>query len=240
MTDYHKMKCAGKAAAYVLDNIEPFIQENITTNELDIECNKLIQHTGGVSACLNYKNFPKHVCISVNHVVCHGIPSDLKLKKGDILNIDVTVKLDGHYGDTSRMFYIAPISKRAEILIQTTKEAMYKAIYAIKPGDSTCKIGEIIEDYCTIKGFQPVRDYGGHGIGTEFHMEPAISHYKCNDGVIIEEGMYFTIEPMINEGSYHVSLLNDGWTVVTKDRKLSAQFEHTIYINKNGAEIMTL
>lgn len=240
--DYSSMKAACSAAVYVLDGITKYVCPGISTEELDIICSKLIAETGGRSACLNYNGFPKHVCISVNHAVCHGIPSITNiLKNGDIVNIDVTVIINNHFGDTSRMYIVGKGSSVAEKLVQTTFEAMHKGIDVICPGIKTGVIAEAITKHCAMRGFSVVRDYGGHGIGRAFHMEPFISFYGTkDDGTILKEGMYITVEPMINVGSYKVSVLSDGWTVVTRDRSLSAQFEHTVFITSNGPEILTL
>ena len=236
-----KMIKACRAASIVLDRITPFVKAGITTNDIDKKCKEIMDSMKVRSACLNYRGFPKHVCVSVNNVVCHGIPSNLMIKDGDILNIDVTVELDGYYGDTGRMFMIGNVSKKASDLVRITEEAMYLAIESIKTGLKTGIIGYTIENYCKKYGFSPVRDYCGHGIGRKFHMEPMILHFgSADDGVLIKEGMYFTVEPMINEGSYEVyESEEDGWTVYTEDGLLSAQWEHTILVTENGAQILT-
>ncbi len=239
--DFVKMRLAGKLAAEILDYIIDFVVVGATTDELNTLCHNKIIEAGAIPAPLNYKGFPKSICTSINHVVCHGIPSDKKLKDGDILNIDVTVILDGWYGDTSRMYYVGKPSIKAMRLCQVTYEAMMLGIEQVKPGNKLGDIGFAIQNYAQSQGFSVVRDYCGHGIGKVFHTEPNVLHYgKKDTGTVLEEGMFFTIEPMINAGSWETILnKHDDWTVTTRDKSLSAQFEHTIGVTKNGYEIFT-
>ncbi len=239
--DFINMRKAGKLAAEVLDYINNFIEPNVTTNFLNDLCHEFIIKNKAIPAPLNYKGFPKSTCISVNHVVCHGIPSNKLLKNGDILNIDVTVILDGWFGDTSRMFYVGKPSTKAKILTKTTYECLMIGIETVKPGKTLGDIGYAIQSHAEKKGFSVVRDFTGHGLGTVFHTAPTILHYgEPNTGLVIEEGMFFTIEPMINSGKHEVKILSDGWTAVTRDKSLSAQFEHSIGVTSNGCEIFTL
>ncbi|MCE3254625.1 MAG: map [Rickettsiaceae bacterium] len=240
--DFVKMRLAGKLAAEILDYITDFVEPGVTTNYLNDLCHNKIIENGAIPAPLNYKGFPKSICTSVNHVICHGIPSEKKLKNGDILNIDVTVILNGWYGDTSRMYYVGKPPVKAARLCQVTYEAMMRGIEQAKPGNKLGDIGFAIQNYAESEGFSVVRDYCGHGIGKVFHTDPNVLHYgKKDTGITLQEGMFFTIEPMINAGSYETILSrHDNWTVTTRDKSLSAQFEHTIGINKNGAEIFTL
>ena len=237
---FKKMKAAGYLAARTLDEITSFIKPGVSTNYLDKICYEFIRDNGGYSAPLYYRGFTKSTCTSVNHIVCHGIPSEKVLNERDILNIDVTAIVDGHHGDTSRMFFVGDVSIKAKNLVQATYESMIKAIKIVKPGIKLGNIGATIQDHVEKKGFSVVKDFCGHGIGTTFHKYPNILHYgKKNTGMALEEGMAFTIEPMINEGKYDVKILNDGWTAATKDKKLSAQFEHTIGVTHDGYEIFT-
>ena len=239
--DFIKMHNAGKLAAEVLDYINDFIEPNITTNYLNDLCHEFIIKNNAIPAPLNYKGFPKSICISVNHVVCHGIPGDKLLKNGDILNIDVTVILDGWYGDTSRMFYVGKPSAKAKILTKITYECLMIGIKNVKPGKTLGDIGYAIQSHAEKNGFSVVRDFTGHGLGKVFHTSPTVLHYgKPKTGLIIEEGMFFTIEPMINAGKYDVKILSDGWTAVTRDKSLSAQFEHSIGVTSRGCEVFTL
>ncbi len=239
--DFIKMHNAGKLAAEVLDYINDFIEPNITTNNLNDLCHKFIIKNKAIPAPLNYKGFPKSTCISVNHVVCHGIPGDKLLKNGDILNIDVTVILDGWYGDTSRMFYVGKPSTKAKILTKITYECLMIGIETVKPGNTLGDVGFAIQSHAEKNGFSVVRDFTGHGLGTVFHTSPTVLHYgEPKTGLILEEGMFFTIEPMINAGKHDVKILSDGWTAVTRDKSLSAQFEHSIGVTSNGCEIFTL
>lgn len=241
--ELEKMRIAGKLAADVLDMIEPYVKAGITTDELNSICHDYItQKQHGIPAPLNYHGFPKSICTSVNHVVCHGIPNDKKLKDGDIINIDVTVLKEGYHGDTSKMFTVGKVSTHAERLIRVTQECMYKAIKIVKPGTRLGDIGAIIQEHAEKNHFSVVREYCGHGIGSIFHEpELQILHYgKPDTGIILRPGMTFTIEPMINAGKRHVKLLSDGWTVITKDRRLSAQWEHTLAVTEDGYEVFTL
>ena len=237
---FEKMRIAGKLAAKTLDKVTSFVKPGVSTNFLDKICYEYIKDNGGNSAPLYYKGFPKSCCISSNHVVCHGIPSDKILRDNNIINIDVTAIVDGYHGDTSRMFYVGDISVKGKNLVTTTYESMMKAISIIKPGIKLGDIGATIQEFVELKGFSVVRDFCGHGIGTVFHQPPNVLHYgKKNTGIELKTGMIFTVEPMINEGKYETKILNDGWTAVTKDKTLSAQFEHTIGITKEGFEIFT-
>jgi methionyl aminopeptidase len=240
--DFEKMRKAGKIAAEILDFITPYVVEGVTTNQLDKLCHDKIIEKNSIPAPLNYKGFPKSICTSINHVVCHGIPSDKKLVNGDILNIDVTVIFDGWYGDTSRMYFVGEPSVKAKRLCQITYESMMIGIDQIKDGATIGDIGYAIQNYAEKHGFSVVRDYCGHGIGRVFHTDPNVVHYgKKGQGALLKEGMFFTVEPMINAGAYQTILSkHDGWTVTTRDKSLSAQFEHTVGVTKNGVEIFTL
>ena len=237
---FEKMKIAGNLAANTLDMITDFVKPGVSTNKIDQLCYEFIRDNGGYSAPLFYRGFKKSLCTSLNHIVCHGIPSDRVLDDGDILNVDVTAIIDNHYGDTSRMFCIGKTSVKASNLINATYESMMKAINILKPGIKLGNIGYEIQSYVEDKGFSVVKDFCGHGISNIFHEYPNILHYgKKNTGVTLESGMTFTIEPMINSGKFDVKILDDGWTAVTKDKSLSAQFEHTVGITENGYEIFT-
>ena len=237
---FEKMKIAGNLAANTLDMITDFVKPGVSTNKIDQLCYEFIRDNGGYSAPLFYRGFKKSLCTSLNHVVCHGIPSDRVLDDGDILNVDVTAIIDNHYGDTSRMFCIGKTSVKASNLINATYESMMKAINILKPGIKLGNIGYEIQSYVEDKGFSVVKDFCGHGISNIFHEYPNILHYgKKNTGIELESGMTFTIEPMINSGKFDVKILDDGWTAVTKDKSLSAQFEHTVGITENGYEIFT-
>ena len=234
------MRIAGKLAAKTLDMLTVNIKEGVTTDYIDKLGYEFIRDNGGYSAPLYYRGFKKSLCTSLNHVVCHGIPSDRVLDEGDAINIDVTAILDGHYGDTSRMYTVGEVPIKSKNLIDVTYDSMMKAINILKPGLSLGDIGNEIQSYVEEKGFSVVRDFCGHGIGTTFHEPPNILHYvKKNTGIKVYPGITFTIEPMINFGKYDVKVLNDGWTAVTRDKSLSAQFEHTIGITENGYEIFT-
>ena len=234
------MKKAGSLAAETLDEVTPYVKPGVTTDKLDKICYEFIRDNGGYSAPLYYRGFPKSCCTSVNHVVCHGIPTEKYLKDGDIINIDVTAIIDGWHGDTSRMFYSGEVSVKSKNLISTTYNSMMNAISIVKSGIHLGDIGETIQTFVEKNGFSVVRDFCGHGIGRIFHEPPNILHYgKNGDGIELKTGMVFTIEPMVNEGSYNTKLLNDGWTAVTKDKSLSAQFEHTIGVTKDSCEIFT-
>ena len=240
--EIEKMRVAGRMAAEVLEMIEPYVEPGITTGELDRICHEYIvdvQNT--IPAPLNYRGFPKSICTSVNHQVCHGIPSNKRLKKGDIVNIDVTVVKEGFHGDTSKMFFVGEPSILARRLVRTTQEAMYIGIEQVRPGARLGDIGEAIQSYAEARNYSVVREYCGHGIGREFHEDPQVLHYgTAGTGLELLPGMCFTIEPMINAGKRHVKLLPDGWTVVSKDRSLSAQSEHTVLVPDEGYEILTL
>jgi len=241
--EIEKMRVAGRLAAEVLEMIGEYVKPGVTTEELNQICHDyIVNKQDAIPAPLNYKGFPKSICTSVNHVICHGIPSDKKaLKKGDIINIDVTVIKDGYHGDTSKMFFVGKPSIAAERLVRVTQECMYKAIELVKPGLHLGDIGAVIQKHAESNYYSVVREYCGHGIGKTFHEDPQVMHYgKKGTGMQIREGMTFTIEPMINQGKPHCTLLPDEWTVVTKDRKLSAQWEHTILVTKDGFEILTL
>ena len=239
--DFEGMRKAGRLAAEVLDFITPHVQPGITTGELDRLCHDYIVAQGAIPAPLNYRGFPKSICTSVNHVVCHGIPGDKKLADGDSLNIDITVILDGWYGDTSRMFHAGKVGVKAQKLTDVTYEAMMRGIEVVKPGATLGDIGHAIQSYAEGHRFSVVRDFCGHGLGRVFHDAPSILHYgKPGQGIKLRPGMFFTIEPMINAGRYDVKVLGDGWTAVTKDKSLSAQFEHSIGVTETGYEIFTL
>ena len=237
---FEKMKIAGRLAANTLDMLTENIKEGISTDFIDKLGYEFIRDNGGYSAPLYYRGFTKSLCTSLNHVVCHGIPSDRILRDGDAINVDVTAIVDEHYGDTSRMFSIGKTSVKLTNLIDTTYESMMRAIKILKPGIRLGDIGYEIQSFVEEKGFSVVRDFCGHGISTTFHEPPNILHYGSkNSGMDLRPGMTFTIEPMINAGKYDVKMLNDGWTAVTKDKSLSAQFEHTLGITENGYEIFT-
>ena len=237
---FEKMSVAGKLAAQTLDMITEYIKPGISTNKIDQLCYEFIKDNNGYSAPLFYRGFKKSLCTSLNHVVCHGIPSDRILDDGDMLNVDITAIVDDYHGDTSRMFCLGKTSVKANNLISVTYEAMMKAINILKPGIKLGNIGHEIQSYVESKGFSVVKDFCGHGISNVFHEYPNILHYgKKDTGIELESGMTFTIEPMINDGKYDVKILDDGWTAVTKDKSLSAQFEHTIGVTENGYEIFT-
>ncbi|PIE42806.1 MAG: type I methionyl aminopeptidase [Gammaproteobacteria bacterium] len=241
--EIEKMRVAGRLAAQTLEMIEPYIKPGVTTGKLDRICHDFItQENNAIPAPLNYKGFPKSICTSVNHVICHGIPSDKKkLKSGDIVNLDVTVIKDGYHGDTSKMFFVGKPSIAAERLVKITRECLFKGIEQVKPGAHLGDIGAVIQKYAESNHYSVVREYCGHGIGRGFHEEPQVMHYgKEGSGIELKKGMIFTIEPMINQGKRHCKLLPDDWTVVTKDHKLSAQWEHTILVTSEGYEILTL
>ena len=237
---FEKTRSAGKIAAGALNEVAKIAKPGTRTDQIDSLCYEYINDHGAFSAPLFYRGFPKSCCTSANHVVCHGIPSDKVLRDGDIINVDVTALKDGWHGDTSRMFEVGEISVKAKKLIDTTHEAMMKAIKIIKNGIHLGDIGSAIQTHVESNGFSVVQDFCGHGIGESFHKAPNILHYgKKGTGEKIKTGMIFTIEPMINIGSYETKTLNDGWTAVTKDKSLSAQFEHTIGVTKEGCEIFT-
>ncbi|HCI46676.1 MAG TPA: type I methionyl aminopeptidase [Rhodospirillaceae bacterium] len=236
------MRAAGRLAAEALDMITPYVKPGVTTGELDKILHEFTLDNGAIPAPLNYKGFTKATCISVNHVVCHGIPGDKKLLNGDILNIDVTVILDGWYGDTSRMYFCGDkISVKAKRLVDVTYQSLMKAIEVVKPGATLGDIGHTIQSYVESERFSVVRDFCGHGLGQVFHAPPSVLHFgRPGEGLVLEPGMFFTIEPMVNAGDYRVKILSDGWTAVTRDRSLSAQFEHSIAVTETGYEIFTL
>lgn len=239
--DFVGMRKAGRLAAQTLDYITPFVTAGITTGELDRLCHDFIRQHHAIPAPLGYQGYPKSICTSVNHVVCHGIPGDKKLGEGDIVNIDVTVIVEGWHGDTSRMFAVGKIGRQAEKLINVTFEAMMRGIEMVKPGATLGDIGHAIQSFAEQHNFSVVRDFCGHGLGKIFHMPPTILHYgKPGTGLELQEGMFFTIEPMINAGKPAVKILEDGWTAVTRDRSLSAQFEHSLAVTSSGYEIFTL
>ena len=239
--EFEKLRNAGKISSQCLDFISDKIKPGVKTQEIDNLCVNFLKKHNAVSAPLFYRGFPKSICTSVNHVVCHGIPSEKTLKEGDIVNVDITSFVDGFHGDTSRTFCVGKVSVKAKNLVETTKDALKRSIKILKPGIYLGDIGFEIQNFVEKNGFSVVRDFCGHGVGRNFHEEPNILHYgKKGTGPKLEEGMVFTIEPMINAGKYETKLLNDGWTAVTKDKSLSAQFEHTVGITNNGYEIFTL
>lgn len=239
--EIEKMRTAGKLAAQVLDMIEPHVVPGITTEELDNICHSyIVEHQHAIPAPLNYRGFPKSICTSVNHVVCHGIPSAKVLKQGDIINIDITVIKDEYHGDTSKMFYVGKPSVKAERLSKTAYECLCIGINMVKPGARLGDIGYAISRHAENSNYSIVRDYCGHGIGRKFHEEPQVLHYGTpNTGLELQAGMTFTIEPMLNIGKRDVKLLQDDWTVVTKDKSLSAQWEHTILVTDFGFDVLT-
>lgn len=239
--EFEKMRKAGRLAAQTLDYITDFVKPGVTTSELNDLCHKFITDNGGIPAPLNYRGFPKSICTSINHVVCHGIPDETKLKDGDILNIDVTVIVDGYHGDTSRMYWAGKPSIKAQRVSMVAYESMMAGIEQVKPGNTLGDIGHAIQTCIEEHMYHVVTDYCGHGIGKVFHDEPNVLNYgKRGEGLELKEGMFFTVEPMVNIGTSACKLnLHDNWTVTTKDRSLSAQFEHTIGVTKDGFEIFT-
>ena len=239
--DFERMRRAGQLAAETLDFITPRVQAGVTTEELDAACHDYILAHNAIPAPLNYKGFPKSICTSVNHTVCHGIPNGRKrLADGDIVNIDVTVILDGWHGDTSRMFFIGRPGVKARRLVAVTYEAMMRGIEAVRPGATLGDVGAAIQAHAEANRFSVVRDFCGHGLGRVFHTAPSVLHYgRPGTGVELREGMFFTIEPMINAGKADVKILDDGWTAVTRDKSLSAQFEHSIGVTADGHEVFT-
>ena len=245
--DIKKMRVAGKLASEVLDFITPFIKPNITTEEIDKICHDyMVNEQKTIPAPLNYappghSPYPKSVCTSVNHQICHGIPGPKSLKKGDVINIDITVIKDGYHGDTSRMFYVGEPSIQAKRVCEITYQSMWLGINEVRPGAQLGDIGNAIQTYAESNGYSVVREFCGHGIGLVFHEEPQILHYgQKGSGIELKPGMIFTIEPMINAGKKDIKLLPDGWTVVTKDRSLSAQWEHTILVTDSSYEVLTV
>jgi methionyl aminopeptidase len=239
--DIEKLRIAGQLAWQTLNLMDQYMKEGITTEELDQICHDfIVNELKAIPAALNYRGFPKSVCTSVNHQICHGIPGPKKLKDGDIVNIDAAIIKDGYYADTSKMYYVGKPSILAKRLVDVTQECMYLAIKQVKPGTRLGDIGSIIQKHAEKNGFSVVREYCGHGLGTAFHEDPQILHYgKAGTGMPLEAGMVFTIEPMINAGKRDIKLLPDQWTVVTKDHSLSAQWEHTILVTQTGYEVLT-
>jgi len=238
---FEGMRRAGRLAAETLDVVTPHVVPGVTTGELDEICHAFITANGAIPAPLNYKGFPKSICTSINHVVCHGIPGDRRLIEGDILNIDVTVILDGWYGDTSRMYPVGRVGVKARKLMDVTYDALMRGIEVVRPGVTLGDLGHAIQVLVEEQRFSVVRDFCGHGLGRVFHAPPSVMHFgRPGEGAVIQEGMFFTIEPMVNAGRWDVKILSDGWTAVTKDRSLSAQFEHTIGVTADGCEIFTL
>lgn len=242
-----KMRIAGRLAGEVLDYVTPFVKAGVTTEELDRLCHDyMVNVQGCIPAPLNYAPhghapYPKSICTSINHQVCHGVPGDKKLKSGDIVNLDITTIKDGYHGDTSRMFYVGEPSIQARRLCESTHEAMWRGIYTVKPGSTLGDIGHAIQSFAEGLGYSIVREFCGHGIGKRFHEDPQVLHYgKANSGTHLEAGMIFTIEPMVNAGKAGIKQLGDGWTIVTKDHSLSAQWEHTILVTETGFEVLTL
>lgn len=242
--EIEKMRVAGRLAAEALEMLEPYVKPGVMTGELDaISHRYIVEEQQAIPAPLNYHGFPKSICTSINHVVCHGIPDDAKkLKDGDIINIDITVIKDGYHGDTSKMFYVGKPSILAKRLTEFTQAALYASIDLVKPGTRLSEIGKLIEQMAKKERFSIVQEYCGHGIGKGFHEDPQVLHYdgyNARTDVVLQEGMCFTIEPMINAGKRHTSLMKDGWTVVTKDRSLTAQWEHTLLVTATGVEVLT-
>lgn len=238
--DFVGMRAAGRLAAETLDHLVPLVRPGVTTAKLDEVCHDFIVSRGAVPAPLGYRGFPKSICTSINHVVCHGIPGDRKLVDGDVLNIDITVVLDGWHGDTSRMFAVGTPSTRASRLMDVTYEALMRGVRAVRPGATLGDIGHAIQTFVEAARFSVVRDFCGHGIGRRFHEAPNVLHFgRPGDGPVLRPGMFFTIEPMVNAGRPEVKVLDDGWTAVTRDRSLSAQFEHMVGVTEDGAEVFT-
>ena len=235
------MRVACRLAADVLEMIAPYVQPGVSTDELDQRCHAyIVEVQQAIPSPLNYHGFPKSICTSVNHVVCHGIPSDKRLKDGDVVNLDITVLKDGFHGDTSRMFYLGAPSIKAQRLVETAYECLKVGIDMVRPGLRLGDLGAAIQAHAEARNYSVVREYCGHGIGREFHEEPQVLHYgQPGTGFMLEPGMTFTIEPMINVGKRQVRLLSDGWTVVTKDHSLSAQWEHTVLVTDNGHQVLT-
>ena len=239
--DFEGMRNAGRLAAETLDFIAPHVVPGVTTAELDRLCAEFIIQRGGINAPMNYRGYPKSTCISINHVVCHGIPGDKKLLDGDVVNIDVTPIVDGWHGDSSRMYYAGKVGVKARKLVEVTYESLMRAIEIVKPGVTLGDIGHAIQSFVEKHRFSVVRDFCGHGLGRIFHEPPNVVHFgRPGEGLALEEGMFFTIEPMINAGKADTKILSDGWTAVTKDKSLSAQFEHSIGVTATGCEIFTL
>ncbi len=234
------MRRAGRMAAELLDYITPFVVPGVTTNDLDRICEDWTRDRGGVSAPLGYRGYPKSICTSINHVVCHGIPSERVLDEGDIVNIDVTPIVEGWHGDSSRMYFVGKVGVKARRLCDVTYEALMRGIAAVKPGATLGDIGHAIQSYVEENRFSVVREFCGHGVGRIFHEPPNVMHFgRPGEGLVLKPGMIFTIEPMVNAGRWETKILADGWTAVTKDKSLSAQFEHAIGVTENGCEIFT-
>jgi methionyl aminopeptidase len=239
--DFEGMRRAGRLVAEVLDFITPYVIPGVATEKLDRLVFEFAGDNGALPATLMYRGYRKSICTSINHVVCHGIPNEKPLREGDIVNIDVTLILDGWHGDTSRMYAVGEVPRRAERLIEVTYDAMMRGIAAIRPGATTGDIGHAIQSAVEPNHMSVVRDFCGHGLGRLFHDEPNIVHVgQPGEGPVLRPGMFFTVEPMINLGRPHVKVLSDGWTAVTRDRSLSAQFEHTVGVTESGVEIFTL
>ncbi|WP_349431085.1 type I methionyl aminopeptidase [Methylomarinum sp. Ch1-1] len=240
--EIEKMRIAGKLAAEVLEMIAPHVVAGVTTNELDRICHDyIVNEQQAIPAPLNYRGFPKSICTSINQQICHGIPSEKKLKNGDIVNIDITVIKDGYHGDTSKMFCVGKVTPHAKRLVDITREAMFLGIEQVKPGATLGDIGHAIQKHAESNRYSVVREFCGHGIGQNFHEDPHVMHFgKPGEGAVLKPGMIFTIEPMLNLGKRHMKILKDGWTAVTKDRSLSAQWEHTILVTDDSHEILTL
>ena len=238
--EFEGMRRAGRLAAECLDMITPHVQPGVSTGELDRLCHAFIMDHGAIPAPLGYRGFPKSICTSINHVVCHGIPGEKRLREGDVMNIDVTVILDGWHGDTSRMFFAGEVGVRARKLCDITYEAMMRGIQAVRPGATLGDIGHAIQSFAEANRFSVVRDFCGHGLGRVFHDAPNILHYgEPGTGTVLRAGMFFTVEPMVNAGKWQVRMLSDGWTAVTRDRSLSAQYEHSVGVTEDGVEIFT-
>ncbi|HJV06911.1 MAG TPA: type I methionyl aminopeptidase [Chromobacteriaceae bacterium] len=245
--DIEKMRVACRLAAELLDYLTPFVKPGVTTEQLDKLAHEyMVNVQGSIPAPLNYSPdghnpYPKSICTSINHVICHGIPNEKPLKNGDVMNIDVTVIKDGYFGDSSRMFYVGEVSDHARRLCKITYECMWKGIEKVKPGAHLGDIGHVIQQHAEKAGYSVVQEFCGHGIGKNFHEEPQVLHYgRAGTGLELKPGMIFTIEPMLNQGKRHLRVLADGWTVVTKDRSLSAQWEHTILVTETGYEVLTI
>ncbi len=239
--DFEGMRRAGRLAAETLDMVAPHVRAGVTTGELDRLIHEFTEAHGAVPATLNYRGYPKSSCISINHVVCHGIPGERRLAAGDILNIDVTSILDGWYGDTSRMYVVGPLSRRASMLVDVTYEALMRGVEIIRPGATLGDVGSAIQTFVEQRRFSVVRDFCGHGIGRTFHAPPNVLHFgRRGEGAVLRPGMFFTVEPMVNAGRPEVKILDDGWTAVTRDRSLSAQFEHMVGVTDTGCEIFTV
>jgi len=238
---FEAMRKAGRLTAEILDYITPFVKPGVTTGEIDKLCHDYHTAHNAIPGPLNYRGYPKSICTSVNHIVCHGIPGDRVLKDGDIINIDVSPIVDGWFGDSSRMYLVGDVKIKAKRLVEVTYEAMMRGVAAVKPGATLGDIGHAIQSYAEAQRFSVVRDFCGHGIGRVFHQAPNVMHFgEPGEGMVLEPGMIFTIEPMVNAGRYETKILDDGWTAVTRDKSLSAQFEHTVGVTETGVEIFTL